>query len=278
MQNGLKRKGLNLAKLIKRAYYLDQFEEVVVWGPKGWGKSCYAVQVAAEVYGSHEDPDWEAVKDVIVFRPIEFVRKLVEGVEHGIRYKCLIWDDAGVWLNSKDWQKPLLKQFDKLNDVARTFAGGIIYTTPVLGKLVKAVREDEHLLGVKIIKVTGNPYQWYRRKAVVYRHWHLPSFIKGRPRKLFEDEFDALMPDDFFKWYQKKRNQYAGIALKEFVKALIEEYASTLDELDILSSLRTIVRKDPDLSSASAGQGSRKPLFDISHVVLNDEDGDEHGP
>jgi len=269
---------LNLAKLIKRAYYLDQFEEVVVWGPKGWGKSCYAVQVAAEVYGSHEDPDWEAVKDVIVFRPIEFVRKLVEGVEHGVRYKCLIWDDAGVWLNCKDWQKPLLKEFDKLNDTARTFAGGVIYTTPVVGKLVKTVRDDENLISIKIIKVTGNPYQWYKRRAVAYRVWHLPSFERGRPRKLFEDDFDALMPDDFYAWSQQKRKQYAVISLKKFVKALIEEYASTLDELDILSSLRTIVRKDPDLSSVSAGQGSRKPLFDISHVVLNDEGGDEHGP
>ncbi len=51
-------------------------------------------------------PDYDSVKPWVVFKPEEFLDKVLEVDE---REKALIWDDAGYWLFSLDWYEPFVK-------------------------------------------------------------------------------------------------------------------------------------------------------------------------
>lgn len=211
-----KRQTLITAQEIMRMYEEDEFVPFIIYGGLGYGKSSYAIRVLSEVYGDSSGPNFEAVKERIVFLPEQFL-SACQKVEDAERDKALIWDDAGFWLYSLDYYKPLVKAVTKYLSVARTHWASILFTTPVSDWIVKKAvnMPDERL--VRISKQTsvvhtdkeGEKRLYKYRNAFVYRSWRSPDGKKSGVKTIYIDKYNAMLPDDFYSWYKKKRDSYA---------------------------------------------------------------------
>ncbi len=220
-----------LAEDIEKAYYEHIYLPFVIYGYHGVGKSSYACQVAAEVYGSPENPDFEKVKEQIVFTPDEFLEKVQHAGRGYDRHKCIIWDDAGLWLYTMDFHDPLVKAVVKYLNVARTDVAAVLFTTPSPKMLVNKVFSTHEARTVWVKKLTGRSGTAQRRtlsdgrernyryrEARIYNKLVLPDMKKEYHFKAAIDRFSANLPDDFFEWYREQRASYA-----ETAKGLIEE-------------------------------------------------------
>lgn len=213
---------LELARMVTRLYYADEFENIVIYGtPRGIGKSSYTCKAFAEVIGRPHAPkeecipDFEAVKRHVLFQPVDVVERCFEMVDKGKREEGFIWEDAGLWLNAMEWWDPFVISFSKYLNVARTNWGAILFTTPYPGWVIKKIRESEGVYTIKVIKAKDDRTHPKRpRFARCYRRWYSPDLRKTGVNFVFMDEFGAWMPNDFFEWYKPLRDQFAKVAVE----------------------------------------------------------------
>ena len=212
-------KKLTSTALIEKAYVANESQEIMVYGAKGWGKTAYAVKTLSQVYNTW-DP--QILKNYIIYSPFDFIR-VVKGLE-GKRMQCMVWDDAGVWLSALKWNDPLLVAITRYLDVCRVHWASIIYTTPFPSHVIKKIRNLPSLITVRIDKINQH---WYKpRLGKGYGMWMLPDLKKSRVKPLFEDTFSAIMPNEFYYWYQDYRAKYATRAFSEVEAALYDILAN----------------------------------------------------
>lgn len=218
--------GLRMAAFVNNLFYQDECTIGVAYGGfLGTGKSAYCIKTEAEVYGSNpgfEDnkPDYEMVKKFLDFPPKAFVNRLLKMKR---RQKMDIWDDMGLWLFVLDWYDPFVKAVCKYLNVARTDWGFIFGNTPTPKMIAKRIQNFPEVIRVKITKVGSNEKNPGKpRLATAYQVWMTPDLKKTGVHKLFSDEYNAMMPDDFFEWYKPKRDYYATIAKKLMYKELVK--------------------------------------------------------
>jgi hypothetical protein len=220
----VKKAGFITAYNVNHAYYRDEFSLFMVYGPLGIGKSSYAIKVMAEVLGEKNKPDYNKVKDYMVFHPQDFVEKCYKMAEQGQRDKAIIWDDAGLWLFALDFKNPFIQAIIKYLNVARTNWGAFILTTPTPSWIIYKLRSFPQSVTIKILKVNDDMGRRQRlRVGRAYRFWVMPDMKKTGVRVLYEDYFDAMLPDDVYHdWYQPLRATYAReaalLARKEMEK------------------------------------------------------------
>lgn len=192
--------------MINHAYYHDEFQLFIVYAPLGYGKSTFAFKVLSELY----DGDWEKVKQRIVFPPEDFVKLCIDMNKKGRREKAIVWDDAGLWLFALQRNDIFVQSVIKYMNVARTNWGAMILTTPTPSFVTYKMRNFPQHINVKIIKVSSDQSRIQRlRMAKGYRAWVAPDFKHSGVHRLYEDYFDATMPDDFYNWYKPLRDGYA---------------------------------------------------------------------
>lgn len=216
--------GLQMAKFVDQLYYEDECALGIAYGGfLGTGKSSYCIKTEAEVLGSHsgfEDnkPNFEAVKSFIDFPPKAFVNRLLKMKR---REKMVIWDDMGLWLFVLDWYDPFVKAVCKYLNVARTDWAFIFGNTPSPKMVARRIQYFPEVIRVKISKEASNiDHPKKPRIATAYQVWSAPDMKKTGVRKIFIDRYNAMMPDDFFKWYKPMRDHYAYIAKMLMYKAL----------------------------------------------------------
>ena len=202
-----------MAAFADRLYYEDEFAIGLVYGGfLGAGKSSYCIKSAAEAYGSHSGfpenvPDYELVKRFIDYTPKGFVDRVLDMKR---REKLDIFDDMGLWLFALDWYDPFVKAVIKYLNVARTDWGLILGNTPSPKMVVGFVQNFPEVVRVKITKRNSNLEDPSKpRVAKAYQVWCTPDLRRTGVRKIFEDEYKAMLPDDFFAWYKPLRDNYA---------------------------------------------------------------------
>lgn len=202
--------------IIDDNYYQNEFNPFIVYGKRGIGKSSYAMQCAAYSYGTYDNPDWETMKEYIVFKPEDFVDRCLNMCIEEQREKVLIWDDAGLWLYAMDYNDPFVIAVTKYLNVARTNWASIIFTTPFPTLIVKKIRSVPDAYTCEITKMKSNLGRKQRlRKAQVYDFKLLPDLIKSRVHKTYADEnWDAMLPDHVFKWYEPIRSVISLMGIK----------------------------------------------------------------
>jgi len=212
-------------ELIEEAYKKDECKVFIPYGPLGIGKSTFACKVVAELYAKNGKPNWEAVKSHIVFHPSEFVEKCSNLMERGEKDKALIWDDAGLWLLAMEHWHPFVRAVVKYLNVARTNWAALIFTTPLPTWVIKKVRGFPQAVTLKIIKASSDKSHPHRpRIARAFRYWVTPDMKKSGVKEIYNDKFNALMPNDFYwEFYKPLRDTYAQRAImgmKEEIKLL----------------------------------------------------------
>ena len=106
-------------------------------------------------------PDFDSVKPWVIFKPQEFLDKVLEVDE---KQKCLIWDDAGYWVFSLDWYEPFVKAVSRWMQVAGTqFACIILMTSEqsLISSKILAALPNHHICHITKTRNEKNTY--YKR-------------------------------------------------------------------------------------------------------------------
>jgi len=226
-------KPYSLSRRVASSFYQNECEVFVVHGmPEGIGKSAYVNHVLADLKGYQNcrekellqwmwkpkptadtkvwESDWGQTKTLIMYPPEEVVKRCKNMLINQERDMAFHWDDAGTWLNAMEWQDDFVIAFMEYLSLARTNWGAIILSTPVEEWVLKKLRTATGVLHIPIIKLKDNYSHPFRpRRATCYKVVRYPNKLRPYWNKEFTDDFSAIMPDPFYKWYKPRRDQYA---------------------------------------------------------------------
>lgn len=99
----------------------------------------------------------------------------------------------------------------------------VIFTAPsqsLISSKVLASIPDFYL--VRVIKGTPDELLNRIRFAKGYQTWSYPDSKKGGVRTKWRDKFNAILPNDYFSWYEEKRRGYLRTA-DEDLRQRVEE-------------------------------------------------------
>jgi hypothetical protein len=216
---------------IEDAYYKNEFQIFIVYGPFGYGKSSYAIQVLNEIYHwwtynkdgtvTYSRDDWfEDFQRHIFFHPKDFILRCVR--EDNRREKAVVWDDAGLWLHALDFSDPFVKAVGKYLNVARTDFAAIIFTAPLPTWVTYKVRNLPQAITLKIIKLSSNPSIKDMRRAKAFQFWISPDMKKSGVRNIYHDDFKVKLPQDAYDKYMPERQKYSKMASKGMLEELLK--------------------------------------------------------
>lgn len=264
---GTKYECLQLALKINQEQRFDGFSAICIEGKQRLGKSSYGSQCLAEANGKWtfkpklircDEPDYEAVKPWMVFPPKEFLN-LVLNVETGTKEKAAFWDDAGFWLFALDWYEPFVKAVSRYVQLAGRQFAFLILTTPnkrlISGKVLEALPD---LYVCKVVRSGKDTYYRRPRVAKVYEKWDYPDGKKGGVKTRWRDKFNAMLPDEFFKWYKPRSDHYMDIGIK-ILQSEVRKLGSKMDTKDKAEVMETV--------HTAVGDPSR--LTEIHEVLKN---------
>ena len=197
--------GFITSALIQKALHNNECRNFIAYGPLGYGKTSFALQVLMEVYGT-QDPD--ILSKYFFFDPKEFLAKVTKFKK---QVPAVAWDDAGVWLYYMDFQSGLIKSVSKLMQLIRTRTASVIYTTPTPTLILGRLRNFPQTTTLKISKIGGEPRPNYKnnmRRVTAYQSYLLPDLHKQRVRKLYVDDFSCMLDQDVYEWYTEERRGY----------------------------------------------------------------------
>lgn len=232
---------------------------IITYGDLGIGKSSHNIQTTAIAYGSHKYPNWEKMKERLVHKPIEFFEDCLICLTEGIKEIDLVWEDAGVWLFAMEYNQPFAIAVMKYLQLSRTRYGGVMFNAPEPDVVLKKVRTFPSAITVKIIKESSNLDHPKRpRLAIVYSTWKTPDGKKWGVREEFVERFNAILPQDIYKWYVPIRESYEQLAVVEMWKTLKPLMTDTTPE--------TIERIDKRINKVIKDMGVKdqiKQLLDL---------------
>lgn len=212
---------------VMRAYAMDESLGFIVYAPRGFGKSSWSFQVGSKCIGRESEPDWgERLKRWTWFTPQEFCDIVTKTYTKTI---LGIWEDAGYWLNRLFWYDEFVREALRYMTLQRSQFAAIIFSTPSLDLLPNKILSLEDVFRVKIYKqdAAGNPRSDEEnhsrpRCAVVKKPWYSDDLKKSGVSMAWSENFKALMPDEFFKWYKPVRESYVKLAAIRIQEAILK--------------------------------------------------------
>lgn len=236
---------LALARLIVRNYLNDDFSLVIVDGNLRVGKSTYSIKSLSQALDYLFGKPIKRMKDlkwVMGWEPEEVVETWQALTE---REPCFIWDDAGYWLHSMNWNDPLMISIQRYFNVIGTDYNTIILTTPSPKWVLSKIANMPEMIRIKCTKRTGGiqteEYRMFARVATGYRKWESPDLKRGGVNKIIYDEFSCKLDQVLYDEYKPIREDYARKAKMDIVKRLNRQRdKNELDELREMKRLRTL--------------------------------------
>lgn len=188
----------------------------IITGETGSGKSYSAIKLAEDL-----DADFD-IKN-IVFTPKEFMDRI--NSDELKRGSVIIFDEAGVGINSRSWQSTSNKL---LNYVLQTFRHKnyiVIFTTPNLSFIDAGARRLFHYLfeTVQILEndyVQIKPFQITSTNRAKKIYYIYPTYsINGRKVKLTRC-YIGLPSKKLTKEYEEKKNEYTKTMNENILREL----------------------------------------------------------
>lgn len=235
--------GFALARIIARAYRFDDFLLIIIYGPLRIGKSAYAMKVLGQVYeyyfGRPLSPD--LVQDFMGFHPADVVDRWIKIKK---RIPMYVWDDAGYWLYSMDWNDPLLRAIQKYINVIGTDMNCLMLTTPDPTWILSKLLNMPGTLRGKIMKRDGSSIRddkakMYARLCRGYKPYRAPDLKKTGVNVKWEDDYSCLIPQDVYDYYQPMRRGYTDLAKQAIIDKLRDtkgvDHKDTVKALDYIA-------------------------------------------
>lgn len=206
-------------------YYHGELIPYITYGDLGIGKSSHNIQATAIIYGSVKYPNWEKMKTRLVHKPIEFFKDCLITLTERTKQRCLVWEDAGVWLFASDYNDPLVKAITKYLNLARTRYGAILFNSPTIDMIIKKVRVFPNITTLKIIKAKDDDSHPRRERiARAFKPWRSEDGKKSGVNNIYNEGFYAMLPNDIYKWYMPIRESYEEQAVYELWKVLKDQF------------------------------------------------------
>jgi len=198
-----------LVEAIKKWHENNELHIVIVEGYQGVGKSLYTLLVASEVY---KTTSWNILKNYYVYERSEFIKTIKK---KRTRSPLLVWDDAGNWLHSQDYQKKEVIDVCRYFQVARPHWSCIILTTVDAEDIVSRIRNMKERILIQVIRNSDKTHP-YRRKARIFLRWKSPDKTrKGEELQINEDFYLHECDRQLYDPYEKYRNTFVHKAIKE---------------------------------------------------------------
>lgn len=216
----------------------DRAQLFLITGAAGVGKTAYAVNIVAEVHSKDgKEGNWgiDIFKKYMGFHP----QKVLEKWNNAHKEKVFLWDDAGAWINSLDYQHPLIKKIGKQLQTVRRKYHCVIFTCLDADDLAKKIRMHTDAITIKISLMGSSPKsefisQRYRRTATA-KHWDKDWYDHFFRKDDWDEYFCCYMPQHFYEWYNPISEHYADmltmLAYKEAKRT--EEVRSTFKFAEI---------------------------------------------
>jgi hypothetical protein len=188
--------------------YPNGFCGAIITGPRGIGKSSFALNAAWEMYrltGEYDEEEaWDKVLEVCKFTMDEVLEYLEYYAKSNEKARCLIWDDCGVHASTMEWweNRSTLKRLKSVTDTIRTGVCSLIITTPNESDLTKFLRNyDDYIVQIG-----------YHSDGGIYRmaKGYLKRTLPGGQLRIypkFKNKFYVMIPDSVFNRYMVRRNQ-----------------------------------------------------------------------
>jgi hypothetical protein len=195
------------------------FTSAVVTGERRVGKTMYCLQTVYQICrykGMSEEEAWKTALDSIIFTMKDFV-KILKTHNYKNRRDFIIWDDAGVNASGLLYRynmdnAAILKA---LMDTVGTRVRLLMLTTPDFEGLMKFLRRyQDYLVFIEPYYLT---YGVYGRLATVVKPYRRKNLARGWA-KAWRDEYKVTIDDEVYSKYQKIRDNYADIIIKELEK------------------------------------------------------------
>jgi len=205
-------RGLYLTKKMLQAYP-NGFCGATITGPRGIGKSSFALNVVWELFRQIVNPDtdlfyteteaWNITLEHCKFTMNNVIDFIEENINSENKAHCLLWDDVGVHASTMEWwtNRVALKRLKSVTDTIRTGVCSLILTTPSESDLTKFLRNyDDFIVQIGYSSDGGN-----YRVAKGYLKRTLPSgTVRVYPK--FKNRFYVMLPQWVFDKYMAMRN------------------------------------------------------------------------
>jgi hypothetical protein len=253
---------LALARLIVRNFLRDDFSLIIIDGNLRVGKSVLSIKAVSQAHDYLFGKPIKKMRDlkwVMGWEPSECVEIWQSQTE---RQPCFIWDDAGYWLHSMNWNDPMMIAIQKYFNVIGTDYNTIILTTPSPKWILSKIANMPEMIRIKCTKRQGGKGDSdsikFSRTATGYKKWDSPDLKRGGVNKIIQDDYSCKLDDQLYAEYQPIREKYSREAKLEIVKRLNrQKQQAELDELREIKRLRKL----------------RKELFGVDpvpKVIAND--------
>jgi hypothetical protein len=236
---------LALARLIVKNYRNDDFSLIIIDGNLRVGKSSYAIKAMSQAMDYLFGKPIETMRDLrwlMGWNPDEVVDVWMACDE---RQPAYIWDDAGYWLHSMNWNDPTMISIQKYFNVVGTDYNTVILTTPSPKWVLKKIASMPEMIRIKCTKRTGgrqdSDFIKFARVAKGYKSWDSPDLKRGGVNTVLEDQYSCKLPQELYDEYLPVRQKYAREAKLAIVRNLnrrreIEE----LEELKRMKQIRNL--------------------------------------
>lgn len=197
----------------------------LITGDTGSGKSWSALSIASRI-----DPDFNMEK--VVLEPLEFMKNLADS-NYG-QGDCIVFDEAGAGMGSKDHMTKENKVIDKVIQTFRRQNISVILTVPSKANLDRALRRmvdtEIETAGIEY-ETSRNVLKWFeidynQRMDKIYRHYPKKKLDNGGTKKV--KRLRLKKPDDdLLDAYEKKRDNFQERKNNEFYNELLDEDESS---------------------------------------------------
>jgi ABC-type dipeptide/oligopeptide/nickel transport system ATPase component len=239
----------------------------IVYGPTGSGKS-YACLTLAEVLDSHFS------SENIVFKGLDFINLIESGKLR--KGSVIIFEEAGVEINNRDWQSKINKMMNYLMQTFRHRNYIVLFNAPYMDfidsatlKMFHAYFETDSIdfekkltkLKPRIIQYNSKERKFYY-KMLKYIETNDSGFKRLMPVKYMDV---GLASSDLIEKYEEKKTQFTGGLIKDIKMSFLAEDLKKKKEQKLAQSYQELEAKRPELSADT----TRTKVINLLNLGMN---------
>jgi len=201
---------------------------IAIAGQMGMGKSMAALELARilhnEVSLMRGQINADTVQDHLMYEVLPFLRSVNQNRRH-----VMMFDEAGVNLNSKDWYDDFNRNVDETIQTMRKKNNIYIFITPRILDLDKPIRNN---INYRIEAINQGVLKPTKIKAKYGKITSSGSAINKFP--LYKPYWKpSLPPKDLREAYREKENEFKDTNLEENIKELEEKERKEKEKKDV---------------------------------------------
>jgi hypothetical protein len=200
---------------ILKAYKREGHESFNITGPKGVGKTTYAMVVMAQIFykldkHSSADTAWDNALDHLLFAKDDVINFLESNA--GEYAPVFTWDDLRAHASGMSYTTDPKATIMLLGlvDTMRDSVCGFLTTSPSLKGVLSFIAKSEGYHAMVYDTTNFN-----EKQAVIYNCYTNP-LGQNRIKKVCTDIFPRFLPPDIYEKVKEKRSKYKDIVIQKY--------------------------------------------------------------